>query len=167
MKFKKFFEIVSLLLLLIIFSGCLSNQVPNDQTKPVKDFTLPMLEGGYFTLSENLGQPILLYFFSTACPHCREETPGLVKMYNTYKSAGLLIVGVAVNVISLRDLRNFVENYEITYPILVDENEEVSEDYDVKYIPHNFFINREGKIVDEEVGFISETELEEKILNIL
>ena len=167
MKFKKLFKIISLLFLLILFSGCLPNQASSDQTKPIKDFTLPTLEGGYFTLSENLGQPILLYFFSTACSHCQEETPSLVKMYNAYKNAGLLIVGVAVNVNSLQDLRNFVENYGITYPILVDENEEVSESYDVKYIPHNFFINREGKIVDEEVGFRSETELEEKILDIL
>ncbi|MDI3525717.1 MAG: hypothetical protein PWP60_1125 [Candidatus Atribacteria bacterium] len=172
MKFKKFVtrkfvKIAGLFLILILFSGCLPIQPPNNQAKLAEDFTLPALEGGYFTLSEHFGQPILLYFFSTTCHYCQEETPNLVKMYNTYQSAGLLVVGVAVNVNSLQELRNFVENYGIIYPILIDEDEEVSESYDVYYIPHNFFINRDGEIVDDKVGLMSEAELEEQILDIL
>ncbi|BER92295.1 peroxiredoxin family protein [Atrimonas thermophila] len=164
---RKFVEIAGLLLMLVLLSGCLSTQPPSNQTKLAEDFTLPALEGGHFTLSEHFGQPILLYFFSTTCHYCQEETPNLVTMYNTYQSAGLLVVGVAVNVNSVQELRNFVKNYGITYPILIDEDEEVSESYGVYYIPHHFFINRDGEIVDNQVGLMSEAELEERILDIL
>lgn len=172
MKPGKFFNnnllgiVGAFFLAIIFFSGCIISQPPANQVKLAKDFTLLTLEGEYFTLREHFGQPILLYFFSTTCSHCQEETPNLVKMYEAYKNAGLLVIGVAVNVSFTQELRNFVTSYGITYPILIDAREEVSESYGVYYIPHNFFINREGEIVEEVVGTLTETELERKINNL-
>lgn len=167
MKFKKLFKTISLLFLLILFSGCLPNQPPDGEAELAEDFSLPTFDEACFTLSKHFGQPILLYFFRIDCSSCQKETPNLVDMYNTYKNAGLLVVGIVTRATSTQELRTFIESYGITYPILIDENREVCNMYGVYYIPHNFFINREGKVVEDKVGPMSKTELEEAIMNIL
>src|SRR5699024_12500528 len=56
-----------------------------------KDFTVTLVNGESFTLSDYRGEVVLLNIWATWCAPCREETPQLVDLYNEYKDDGLLV----------------------------------------------------------------------------
>lgn len=141
--------------------GCSPTVAPPIET----DFTLPTLNGQTFTLSDYRGQPIVLSFFSTRCSACQREIPHLISLYQKYQdSHQLLVVGIAVNVISEQTVEDFVSEMEISYPILLDWEEEVANQFGVRYIPHCVFIDQElNPVGDPLVGYHSEEELEERL----
>ncbi len=154
---------ILLMIVITSLSGCLNQIFP-----PItdKDFTLSDLNGNSFTLSNNLGKPILLCFFLSTCPHCANEVPHLNAVYNKYKdSHNLLVIGIGVG--SSSNISEFAETHDIQYPVLVDQSQKVADLYNVRSVPHNVFINQRGKIVREEIGELTEAELELYLQEIL
>jgi len=157
----------TLLLILIIIvitslSGCLNQILPPTTDK---DFTLSDLNGNSFTLNNNLGKPIILCFFLSTCSHCASEVPYLNAVYNKYKdSNNLLVIGIGVG--TFEKIKEFTQNNTIQYPVLVDQNQEVADLYNVRPVPHNIFINQRGGIVREEIGELSLEKLEQYVLEI-
>lgn len=119
------------------------------------DFTLKDLEGNYVTLSE-VGGLVILDFWATWCPPCKDEIPYLVEFYSAYKNRGLTVLGVSAEESSV--VEAFVSDFaaqgsEITYPILIDMDRKVSKMYGIKSIPTTLFISPDGKLLKKEVGF--------------
>lgn len=119
------------------------------------DFTLKDLEGNDVTLSE-IGGLIILDFWATWCPPCKEEIPYLVEFYDAYKHRGLTVLGVSAEELNI--LEKFMVDFEaqeieINYPILVDIDRKISQMYGIKSIPTTFFISPDGKLLKKEVGF--------------
>ena len=130
------------------------------------DFTLDTLDGNKVTLSELRGQIVVVNFWATWCPPCREETPALEKAYEQYKDSGMVILGVNLtDQDSMSDVELFVEEFTLTYPILLDRDGSVSNYlYQIKGLPTTFFVNREGIIRTVVVGGpMSETFIRSKI----
>ena len=150
-----------LCILLFSISGCLSDLLP---TKPDKNFTLQDLKGNTFTLSANVGKPIILCFFLATCPHCANEVPSLNAIFTKYKDThNLLVVGIGVG----SGIPEFAQNQGVTYPVLLDLDQSVADLYNVRSVPHNVFINKNGKIIREEIGELTEAELELFVQEIL
>ena len=130
------------------------------------DFTLDTLDGNKVTLSELRGKIVVVNFWATWCPPCREETPALEKSYEQYKDSGMVILGVDLtNQDALSDVKAFVQEFSLTYPILLDRDGTVSNTlYQIRGLPTTFFINREGIIRTVVVGGpMSETFIRSKI----
>jgi len=122
------------------------------------DFTLKDLNGNDVTLSE-IGGLIILDFWTTWCPPCKDEIPYLVEFYNAYKNRGLTILGVSAEKPS--ELQSFksdlsAQGTDITYPILIDRDRKISQIFGIKSIPTTFFISPDGKLLEKEVGFTEE-----------
>lgn len=129
------------------------------------DFTLDTLDGNKATLSGLRGKIVVVNLWATWCLPCRQETPALEKAYEQYKDSGVVILGVDLtNQDLVSDVESFVQEFKLTYPILLDRDGSVGYQYQIKGIPTTFFINREGIIRTMVVGGpMSETFIRSKI----
>jgi peroxiredoxin len=110
------------------------------------DFTLKEVGGGEVSLKELRGKIILLNFFSTLCPNCRRESPSFAKLHEEFKNTDLVLLKVVAKE-KKKDLIKYKKEFNISSPILIDDNASITNAYGVSSSPQTFFINREGKIV--------------------
>ncbi|MGC8856316.1 MAG: TlpA disulfide reductase family protein [Anaerolineae bacterium] len=117
------------------------------------DFTLNSLDGKRYTLSELRGQAIILNLWASWCPPCRAEMPTLQKLYEEYRNQGLLVLAVNSTVQDKpAAIPGFVQQYGLTFPILLDEDGEVSRAYQLRSLPSSYFIGRDGIIREVVIG---------------
>lgn len=129
------------------------------------DFTLDTLDGGQVTLSELRGKIVIINLWATWCPPCRAETPALEKSYEQYKDSGVVLLGVNLtDQDSVSEVESFVQEFKLTYPILLDRDGSVSTLYQLRGLPTTYFVNRAGIIRTVVVGGpMSETFILSKI----
>ena len=114
-------------------------------------------------LSDYIGnRVVVLNFWASWCPPCREETPGMERIWTKYRDNGLLLVGINVQD-SVEDAEAYVDEFQITFPIILDRDGSTSINYGVTGLPVSFLLNSEGIIVDRWVGAIGEAQLEKWI----
>jgi len=129
------------------------DQAPNFQLPTVN------MEQETMTLSELEGKGVMLNFWGTWCPPCKEEMPFMEKLYPEYKEKGVEIVAVALDDSRLV-IEGFIEDYGLTFPNLHDKNYQVNDAYGVGYLPATFFINEDGEVVNKVVGGLTLEKLE-------
>ncbi|GAB4504662.1 MAG: TlpA disulfide reductase family protein [Anaerolineales bacterium] len=117
------------------------------------DFSLQTLTGENLRLADLRGQVILVNLWASWCPPCRAEMPTLQKMYAEYKDQGFTIL--AVNMTSQDDpaaIQPFVQQYGITFPVLLDPNGDTARLYELRSLPSSFFLDRQGIIREVVIG---------------
>lgn len=136
---------------------------------PAPDFTLESLTGETVTLSQFLGQPVLINFWASWCPPCRLEMPDLVGAYEAHKSEGFVLLGVNLTYQdSLPDVQAFVDEFNMTFPVLLDEDGHVTDDlYRLRGLPLSVFVNREGVITRAHIGALTASQIETYVGEIL
>lgn len=128
-----------------------------EETAP--DFALEDLEGNSVSLSSYKGKVLILNFWATWCPPCREEIPDFIKAYEEYKSEGLEILGVSVDRITQKKLGDWVAKARINYPIVIATPKMVMDYEPGDYIPATIVIDREGLIRYRHVGLMDKETL--------
>lgn len=152
----------------LIIMGCTS---PSGSTEYAPDFSLESLTGDMISLSQFKGQVVLVDFWATWCPPCRQSIPELVKLQEKYRENGLIILGLSLDDPQQANneyLRAFAKHFKINYPIL-RANLDVVKAYNGNVqmaIPTLFVVARDGKMVDRHVGF-SPGALEKSIKKLL
>ena len=121
-------------------------------TFPAPDFTLPTLAGGSRHLSELRGKVVLLNFWATWCVPCRTEMPTIEALYQRYKSQGLEVLAVNLDVLSTAGVEAFVKEVAVTFPILLDPSWSAARAYRVFGLPTTYLIDRTGNLVAREAG---------------
>ena len=138
------------------------------QSKPAPPFRLPQLGGGEVSLADLKGKVVLINLWATWCPSCVRETPRLVRLAEQYQADGLVVLGVNTTFQDDRaEVEKFVRDYKVTYPVLIDLQDDFRDGYTAQLLPTSYLIDREGNIVQIKVGEIDETQLEAKIREVL
>lgn len=131
-----------------------SDSVGLDRGDKAPGFTIETLEGEEVKLADYQGQKVLLNFWATWCPPCRAEMPDMQKFYENDAGDDIAILGV--NLISeeqsMTGVKDFLDEYEISFPILVDDASSVAYLYKAHSLPTSYLINKDGTIHDVAVG---------------
>jgi peroxiredoxin len=112
---------------------------------PAPDFTLRSSGGPNLRLSEQRGQVVLLNFWATWCGPCREEMPQLNRLYDKYRGAGLVMLGVNVDEDPAK-AAEVAQKLGVRFPVLLDSNKQVSSRYELSAMPSTVLIDRDGKV---------------------
>ncbi|WP_010529640.1 redoxin domain-containing protein [Lentibacillus jeotgali] len=115
------------------------------------DFKLETLEGEEVSLSDYRGQRVVVNFWATWCRPCRAEMPDMQKFYED-KDVEILAVNLTSSESSQSGIQDFVDAYQLTFPVLMDKNSEVANQYQIKPIPSSFMIDSSGRIQFKALG---------------
>ena len=119
--------------------------------KPAPNFTLETLDGESVTLSDLKGKVVLLDFWASWCPPCRQEAPGLAQVYKEYEDRGVEFIGISVWD-HLNDAKDYVQRFGIIYLSGLDSQGTILVDYGVRGIPEKFLIDTQGQLVAKFIG---------------
>lgn len=133
--------------------GSLSGLSPG---KEAPDFKLKTIEGKEVSLKDYRGKVVLINFWATWCPPCREEMPLFEKVYKKYKDKGFEILAISTDS-SVDQVKKFLKEYRVSFPVLFDDAN-VSGLYGIQGLPTSFLINREGEVVKVRLGKYKEIE---------
>ncbi|GMR03903.1 MAG: TlpA disulfide reductase family protein [Gammaproteobacteria bacterium] len=148
-------------------SQSLRTPTPTSQTAgTLIEFILPDLEGKPHRLSEWGGKVIVLNFWATWCPPCREEIPLFIDLQRKYAGRGLQVIGIAID--KKEDVAAYRAAMGINYPLLIgaDAGLEIMARYGNSYgsLPYSVIINPHGEIIARKQGAYTRPELEKLII---
>jgi peroxiredoxin len=119
--------------------------------KQAEDFTLAMADGRPFRLSEHRGKTVIVNFWATWCPPCREEMPALERLYRQHKDRGLVLVAVSIDA-DPKLVPPYVKESKLTFPVALDPKAEVANKYGVRALPSSFVVDRQGTMAALALG---------------
>ena len=109
------------------------------------DFTLKSAAGSNIRLSEYRGQVVMLNFWASWCGPCRQEFPHLDNLQQKYSDLGFTVFGVNVEQ-DRASADKVLRDIPVTFPILFDDENVVSEQYGVDAMPMTLLVDRDGRV---------------------
>ena len=135
----------------------------------VFDFNLPTPKGDSISLSSLKGKVVIVDFWASWCVWCRKETPNLKKQYAKYKEHGLEIVSISFDT-DEKKWRHAMEEDDMPWLQAWDnrgvKDSKITQSYGVSSIPYIFIVNKEGKLVANNVRQPSIADDDSKNINI-
>lgn len=121
--------------------------------KTAPPFDLTGTDGGPYSLQAGLRQgPVLAVFFKVSCPTCQYTFPFVERLYQQLREKGAQVWGIAQD--NARDTASFAKQYDITFPILIDDEPySTSQDYGITRVPTLFLIAPDGRVEISGDGF--------------
>lgn len=144
----------------------LSTGILKGQLAP--DFTLTDLNGDTVKLSDFKGKIVFVNFWATWCPPCQAEMPHMQNIFEKFKSKDVVILGVNMTLTeeNSEDVQTFVNEQQLTFPIVMDEKSDVVQTYQVVAYPTTYLLDKEGVILEKFYGAISYEIMEKYISQI-
>ena len=146
-----------------LFSALFSSQVvwaqsTAKQTLPAvekpfaaPDFTLTSEGGKTYRLSDYRGKFVVINFWATWCPPCRQEMPSMERMWQKIKDKGIAVLAVDVGE-DADTVFEFRGTYPVNFPLLLDLDGSVVKQYPVTGLPTTYIINPQGQVTHRAVG---------------
>jgi len=125
-------------------------QAPNEAVE-APEFSLSDLSGKQVRFKGFRGQLVFLNFFATWCGPCREEMPGMERLYRAHREKGFVVLAVNLQE-SAKAIRPFVEGLKLSFPTVMDSDGAVSREYGVRALPVSFLVGRDGHILWRAIG---------------
>ncbi|MDP2266743.1 MAG: TlpA disulfide reductase family protein [Thiobacillus sp.] len=123
------------------------------------DFKVTDTHGKSHSLSGYKGKWALVNYWATWCPPCLEEIPDLIALHENKKN-NLVVIGVALDYRSAKQVIDFAEGLFVTYPIVLGTPKIVNQIGPMQGLPTTYLFNPEGKMVAQQVGAITREAVE-------
>lgn len=141
-----------------------------DEPLEALDFTVQDYEGNEVKLSDYIGTPIVLNFWASWCPPCRDEMPHFNKVSEEYAKDELLFLMVDLvdgGRETVEKGKKYVEDNGYTFTVLFDTKQNAAATYGIRSLPTSIFIDKDGYIIGGIEGGIDEETLRYGVAAIL
>lgn len=170
-KHRTWIQIAIFAVVILVGGWTLTNNLFFSDKKPTEgasapNFKLVGLDGNMKELAELKGKVVVVNFWGTFCEPCRDEMPALERQKEKWAGKNVEILGLNLNEPRVA-VENFVNQYKVTFSILLDKNEETRKRYGVSQYPTTFFIKPDGKIGVIRVGQMDEAFIDQTISSLL
>ena len=162
--------IVTLAVLLALL-GLLAWGLKKVQAGPVSsgmapDFTLTSFDGRTLKLSELRGQVVIINFWASWCPPCREEAAYLEQTWRKYEGKGVVFIGVDW-VDTEKEALAYMDEFDLTYFNGPDIGTRIAQAYNIQGVPETFYVAKNGELRGVHIGPLKSPELDDKIDELL
>ena len=150
----------------VLAAAAVRAQSPGD-TAPA--FSLKTLDGEAATLADYARRPVLINFWASWCKPCRVEMPLLISAHQTHQQAGLAVLAINLSdqERSTKDVRKFQAEFQMPFPVLLDEKGKTRKLYRLRGIPTSVFVGSDGVVRSVHPGPISDPVLQQRLSEIL
>ena len=141
-----------LVMMLCILPGCSRKEKPALEGNTAPDITLKDLAGKDVTLSSLRGKVVLLNFWATWCPPCREEIPSMMRLNQAMAGKPFQMVAVSEDAGGKDAVAGYFKESGASLPALLDSDQSVGRRYGLTGVPETFVIGKNGVILKKVVG---------------
>ncbi|WP_455210117.1 protein disulfide oxidoreductase [Kaarinaea lacus] len=142
---KLVLEIALIFLVFVAIKTYMQRNLVEGVAPPVQG---TLLSGQNISLQAYKGQPVLLHFWATWCPVCKLEQNSIDAISKDHS-----VITIAMNSGNEQEIRTFLKEHHLTFPVLVDENSIIARQFGVQGVPTSFIISPDGNIAFTEVGY--------------
>ncbi len=144
----------------VLFTFCLlataaahAAEPPRLMKKPIPapGFTLEDMDGNTHRMADYAGRVMVVNFWATWCPPCREEMPSMNRAWKKLKQHGIAMLGINVGE-DVDTIFTFTGDYPVNFPILLDRDSSVIQAWPVRGLPTTFVVDKQGRIVYRVIG---------------
>lgn len=158
----------TLIAVLLLFSFI---SIKTSSAQTYNNFTLSDLDGNDVTLSKLLEKgPVMISFWATWCTPCKEEMKKMQPIYEKFKDQGFTYLAVNQdNQKTISKVKAFINANKYSFPVVLDPEKQVFQDYNGTGIPYSLLIDKNKKIVAKHLGYITgdEFKIESEIMDVL
>ncbi len=154
---KLVYHLIFLVSLTLIACDRKDKQMPGasggaSQNKAAADITVTSLNGSRQKLSDLKGKVVMLNFWATWCPPCREEIPSMMKLNKMMEGKPFQMLAVSIDEGGKADVEKFFAGTGFTLPAYIDQDRKAAAIYGVTGVPETFLIDTKGIIVKKVIG---------------
>jgi peroxiredoxin len=130
------------------------------QASQAQEFTLKDTQGRVHHLSDYRGKWVLVNFWATWCPPCLEEIPDLIALHEAHKARDLVVLGVALDYASKKEVIAFAARQHITYPVVLGDYKIARQIGEIDGLPTSFLFDPAGVAVSAQSGVVTREDVE-------
>jgi len=150
---EKILQIIKNLLSFLVLFALVSYtmnyfRAPKLDSNEIPDINATLIDGTTFNTSSTKGKPLMIHFWGTWCPVCKQEAGNIASVADRYN-----VITIAVNSGSKRDIQNWLDAQGIKYPVLSDPNGIWANKFNVTTFPTSFIYDSNGKLSFTEIGY--------------
>lgn len=131
------------------------------------DFTLTDSRGATIRLSDYRGKVVLLNFWATWCPPCREEIPWFAEFQRSLGDRGLAVIGVSMDDSGWKAVRPYLAAHGVNYAVGLGDDALAGKFGGVESLPETLLLDRTGRIVARHTGIVSHNQYQSEIEQLL
>ncbi len=169
MEYKRntlFSGVIAVVMALSLFLAVGESVAATIKTMP--SFELPSaVDGSTVRSSDFAGKVLLITFFATWCPPCRQEIPTLIKLHRELGPQGFSVIGLSVDEKGPGVVARLVQMEGINYPVLMATSKTARNFGGIAGIPTSFLVDRQGRVIHRYPGYVPHSQLEKDIESIL
>lgn len=152
----------------LLIIGCATGSEPIAAvSEAAPDFQLQNLDGQPISLSDFKGKPVLINFWATWCGPCVSEMPYIQEIHEEWPDKGLVVLAINIGD-SSSEVEQFLQNHNLSLPVLLDTKKVVAQRYSIRAIPTTFFLDKDGMIQVKVIGaFPNKAAIESRLSEIM